>query len=59
MDLSVAPLLRVVHRRLEGRRTQGRDQRARDAHLHHTVLPQVRPEDYHAREFRFNFNSFG
>jgi len=45
-------VLRVVHRRTARRGTQGRDERAGDAHLHHAVLPQVRPEDHHALHLR-------
>lgn len=45
--MSVAQALRVVHRRAARRGAQGRHQRARDTHLHHAVLPQVRSQDYH------------
>ncbi len=50
MDHSVAEELRVVHGCAEGRGEEGRDRRVGDAHLHHPVLPQVRPEDHYAGE---------
>ena len=53
VDLSVAPVLRVVHRRPAGRGTERRDQRSGDAHLHHAVLPQVRPENNDAGKWRW------
>ena len=48
--MSVAQTLRMVHRRAARRGAQGRHQRARDTHLHHAVLPQVRSQDYYARK---------
>jgi hypothetical protein len=51
LDHSDAADVRVVHGRLARRRGEGRDERARNAHLHHAVLPQVRPSDYNAGKF--------
>ena len=48
MDHADAEDLRVVHGRVARRRGKGRHQRARDAHLHHAILPQVRPQDNNA-----------
>lgn len=50
VDLPVSPALRVVHRGAARRGAQGRDERPRDPHLHHAILPQVRPANYHAGE---------
>lgn len=52
MDMSVTQTLRVVHRRTSRRGAQGRHQCTGDTHLHHTVLPQVRSQNYHAVHLR-------
>jgi len=48
VDHSISAQFRVVHVGLEGCGAQRRHQRAGDAHLHHAILPQIRPENDHA-----------
>lgn len=57
MDMSLTQTLRVVHRCASRRGAQRRHQRTGDTHLYHTVLPQVRSQNYYAGELlQFNKN---